>query len=281
MFWQDRALTGTGCVFYGLAFAYALIALGRRREYPHAVFLALLVGGFLFQSFGLYVRGLEVHALPMTNTFEVFQVLAWFAVGLNFLLRQLFQLRLLNFFSSGFGFGLCFISLAVPAWDQPTAGSPPTGSPWAGFHAALAIASYGVFAVLALTSLMYLLQDRALTRRQADGWFNLLPAIRQLETLNAKLIALGVSLLTVAVGVGFLDWLQRPGAVGLAKLLIALTVWLAYLTTLLLRRRKRLLARKFARTCLTLFVIALISLWPLTTSDPRADGVDFLDHARD
>jgi len=281
-FWQDRALTGAGCVFYGLAFLYALVAVLRRREYPPVVFLTLLIGGFAFQSFGLYVRGLEIGAFPLTNTFEVFQVLAWSSVGLNFILRQLFKLRLLNFFSSAFAFGLSFISLAVPAWDDV---SPPTqisGSPWVGFHAALAIFSYGVFAVLALTSLMYLLQDRALTHRKTGRWFSMLPAIRQLETINIKLIGVGVSLLTVSVAIGFLNLLQAPGAVGLVKLIIAIGVWLAYIAAMVMRRRKKLLARRFAQVCLALFLVALISLWPLTRRDPAraADGAGYLNDAR-
>ncbi|MEO0796394.1 MAG: cytochrome c biogenesis protein CcsA [Verrucomicrobiota bacterium] len=280
-FWQDRALTGTGCVFYGLAFAYALVALIRRREAIHLVFLALLIGGFIFQSFGLYVRGLEKHVFPLTNTFEVFQVLAWCSVGLNFILRQLFQLRLLNFFSSAFGFGLCFISLAVAPWDDPTAPTNISGSPWVGFHAALAIFSYGVFAVLALTSLMYIFQDRALARRQFDGWFSKLPAIRQLEEINIKLISIGVSLLSVAVAIGFLNLLQSPGAVGAIKLSIAMAVWLAYLATLVLRRKHKLVARRFAQTCVYLFIVALVSLWPLThrsAAAPSTVGVDLLSN---
>ncbi|MGE9295584.1 MAG: cytochrome C assembly family protein [Puniceicoccales bacterium] len=282
-FWQDRALTGTGCIFYGLAFLYALTAMLRRREYPHIVFVALLVGGFVFQSFGLYVRGLELGAFPLTNTFEVFQVLAWCSVGMNFILRQLFKLRLLNFFSSAFAFGLSFIALAVGSWDDV---SPPltiNGSPWVGFHAALAVFSYGVFAVLALTSLMYLLQDFALTRKKAGRWFSMLPAIRQLESINIKLIGVGVSLLTVAVAIGFLNWLQAPGAVSLLKLGIALGVWLAYLAVMILRKRRKLLARRFAQACLALFVVALISLWPLTRRDlshPSNNGVSYLDNAR-
>lgn len=282
-FWHDRALTGTGCVFYGLAFLFALAPLIRRREYPHVIFMVLLIGGFIFQSFGLYVRGLEIHAIPLSNTFEVFQVLAWFAVGLNFVLRQMFQLKLLNFFSSGFGFGLSLISLSIASWDDRAPPLELPGSPWVGFHAALAIFSYSIFAVLALTSLMYMLQDRALKKMQTGGLFGMLPAIRQLEVINTKLISLGVSVLTVAVAIGFLNWLQAPHAVGLVKLTIAMAVWLAYLFVLLQRRRNQLVAQKFAKTCLGLFVVALVSLWPLTqrsAANPEADGVEFLDDAR-
>ncbi|WP_309398977.1 cytochrome C assembly family protein [Cerasicoccus maritimus] len=281
-FWHDRALTGTGCIFYGLAFLFALAPLIRRREYPHVIFMALLIGGFIFQSFGLYVRGLEIHAIPLSNTFEVFQVLAWSAVGLNFMLRQTFQLRLLNFFSSAFGFGLSFISLAIPSWDNTAPPLELSGSPWVGFHAALAILSYGIFSVLALTSLMYLIQDKALKNMQFGGWFGMLPAIRQLEVINVKLISIGVSILTVAVTIGFLNWLQAPHAVGLVKLTIALAVWLAYLYILLQRRRNQLVARTFAKACLGLFIVALVSLWPLTQrspAHPQADGVEILDDA--
>jgi len=282
-FWQDRALMGTGCILYGLAFVYAFVAVVRRWEHRNFIFLALLAGGFTFQSFGLYVRGLELGSFPLTNTFEVFQVIAWCAVGLNFALRQLFKLRLLNFFSSAFAFGLAFISLGVGAWDNASPPPTITGSPWVEFHAALAVLSYGIFAVLALTSLMYLMQDRALTEKRTGRWFSLLPAIRQLETVNIKLIGLGVSLLTVSVAIGALNWMQAPGAVGLVKLVIAVAVWLAYLVVMILRRRRKLLARRFAQVCVVLFVVALISLWPLTQRSadfPVANGAGFVNDAR-
>ncbi|MEM9227943.1 MAG: cytochrome c biogenesis protein CcsA, partial [Verrucomicrobiota bacterium] len=227
--YTDRALFWIGSLLYALAFLFALASISSNREHIRTIFMTLLAGGFIFQSLGLYFRGIQEHAFPTSNPFEVLQVMAWCAICLNLILRQIFKLKLLNFFSAGLAAVVGIVSLAVPGWDYIPPLSPLEGSPWVGFHAALAVFSYGVFGVLAITSLMYLMQNHGLTRRKSGGIFSLLPAIRQLEDINSKLIMLGVSVLTVSIAVGFLNWISQPGTVGVIKLLIAVAVWVAYL----------------------------------------------------
>ncbi len=262
--YSDRALFWIGSVLYTMAFFFALVSLSSEKRLLRSIFMTLLMGGFIFQSLGLYFRGIEEHAFPLTNPFEILQVMAWCAVGINLVLRQVFKLNLLNVFSAGLSMLLCVLSLTNPDWDYTVRQGVTSGSPWVGFHAALAIFSYGVFGVLAITSIMYLIQNYGLTQRKSGKLFNLLPAIRQLEDINSKLIVFGVSVLTVAVCIGFLNWLATPGTVGLLKLLVAVAVWAAYGILLYLRNTHKLIASPFARACVILFIAALLSLWPLT-----------------
>ncbi len=271
-FFNDRTLMWVGCILYGLAFAFALASILRERQQYRPIMTTLLIGGFVFQSVGLYLRGVMDQALPLANPFEIFQVLSWSAVGLNLILRQLFKLRLLNFFASGFAFALGMVSLLSPSWDHPATGSALGGSPWVGFHAALAIVSYGVFGILAITSLMYLIQHHGLSRHRSGGLFNLLPSIRQLEEINSRLIVLGVSILSASIVIGFLNWTTQSGKVGLTKLLIASIIWVAYMVILYLRKHNHLVATPFARACVILFLCALFTLWPLTAKGSEGQG---------
>lgn len=280
--YTDRSLFWIGSVLYTMAFLFALVSIKSDSRHLRPVFMTLLVGGFIFQSLGLYYRGVEEKAFPLANPFEILQVMAWCAIGMNLVLRQLFRLNMLNFFSAGLATALCVLSLMTQSWDYlpPTTG---TGSPWVGFHAALAVFSYGVFGVLAITSLMYLIQNHGLNSRKSGGIFNLLPAIRQLEDVNGKLIMLGVSVLTLSVAVGFLNWFAEPGGhVGLLKLIVAVIIWAAYLALLYLRNKHKMIASPFARACVILFLAALLSLWPLmmrSTPDAPATGTGMLNDA--
>ncbi len=278
----DHSLFWIGTVLYVLSFLFALVSISSEQRLIRSVFMTLLVGGFIFQSMGLYFRGIEEHAFPLTNPFEILQVLAWSGVCLNLILRPLFRLNLLNFFSAGLATLLGAASLANPDWDYTAIPTHIGTNPWVGFHAVLAVFSYGVFGVLAITSLMYLIQNYGLNQHKAGGIFSLLPAIRQLEDINSKLIVLGVSVLTVAVAIGCLNWIALPGTIGVLKLIVAIAVWAAYLTLLFLRNTNRLIASPFARACVILFAVALLSLWPLmrrTAPDAPPTGTDFYDDA--
>lgn len=265
MMWvDDRWLFWAGAALYALAFLAALGSLRGQGRYWRTLMLTLLGGGFVYQSFALFLRGLINHAFPLTNIFEILQVLAWSAIALDLVLRPLFRLRLLNFFSTGLAALLGVISLWVVGWDKPPPELPLAGSPWVGFHVALAVFSYAVFAVLAITSLMYIIQHVGLEARRSGGIFERLPAIRQIEAINGRLIVLGVAVLSVSVAVGVLNWLIEPGTVGLLKLLVAMAVWVSYTTVLVLRKLNRLVAAPFAIACVALFAGTLLSLWPLT-----------------
>lgn len=252
-----------GAVFYGLAFAYTLIQLLRERPQGRLFFYALLIGGFLFQSIGLYLRGLSTGVVPLSNPMEILQVIAWTIIFMDLVIRAVFRLKLLGFFSCGLAALLGLLALAVPGWDGSVRGSGLLNNPWVEFHALLAIFSYGVFALLAIVALMYLLQHYGLTHKRSRGLFMFLPAIRQLDIVGGRLLALGVCALTLSVAIGTLKWLISPEALGAIKLLVALAVWLAYLILLIVRTRRWLMAQSFAWLALGLFAVAMLSLWPL------------------
>lgn len=265
----ERCLLWAGSLLYIMAFGLALASLRQRANWRSGMRLALLAG-YAFQSFGLFLRGLTDHALPVTNVFEIFQVLAWCAITLDLIVRPLFKLNLLHMFTAGLAGLLAVVSLFLVGYDRILPPPDVPQSPWVGFHAVLAIFSYGVFGVLALTSLMYIIQHHGLEARRSGGIFERLPAIRQLEDINGRLILFGVSVLTVSVVIGVLNLIAHPGSVGVLKVAVAIAVWACYGSVLALRRFNRLVGAPFAIACVALFAGALISLWPLTRQSPAA-----------
>jgi len=264
----DRALLWLGALFYLAGFLTGLIGLTRRQSPGgmRTILNTLLVGGWAFQWLGLYQRGLAGRGCPLGNTFEIVQFVAWSAMLVYFFVGTTFRLSLLGLFTAGYAATLALISLLVPQWDLVRGQKFFGNNPWIEGHAALAVFSYGIFGLLALTSLMQLLQNWSLKNKRLDGLFWFLPSVVQLEQINYRLVLLGVLLLSISLGVGSVWWLHNTASVHLPKLMVTVGVWLAYLIVLLLRWRGRLVSVRFAWVCLVMFCLALLSLGPVNSN---------------
>jgi HemX protein len=264
----DRALLWLGALLYLAGFLTGLVALTRRQS-PlglRTILNTLLVGGWGFQMAGLYVRGLAVGGCPLGNTFEIVQFVAWSAMVVYFFVGPILHGTLIGLFTAGYAAALALVSLLVPHWDL-TRGLKIFGhNPWIELHAALAVFSYGVFGLLALTALMQLLQSWSLKHKRLNGLFWFLPSVVKLDLICSRLLTLGVLLLTFSLAVGASWWVRDTASVDVPKLTVTLGVWGSYLLVGLLRWRARLVAVRFAWVCLVLFLLALLSLGPVNSS---------------
>jgi ABC-type uncharacterized transport system permease subunit len=262
---NDRSWLCLASVCYLAGLLLGTAALLRDRRQPRLTIYALIAAGFLLQTLGLYLRGLAVKGCPIGNLFEIFQFTAWSAISLYLVVGPTFRLSLLGYFTSCLSTVLTLVSLAVPAWDATRQVAAFGGHAWVEFHAALALFSYGVFALLALTSGMYLLQTYSLKNKHLHGLFSFLPSILELDLISVRLLVVGVVLMTWSLGIGSFHWLQDLASVDTPKLVTA-GVWLAYLAALILRLRSKLVSQRLAWACVALFALALLSLGPVNAS---------------
>ena len=219
-----------------------------RRNRQSGVWLnTIITVGYLFQLTGLWLRGRAVGGCPLGNTFEIFQFTAWSAITLYLIVGVTFRLSLLGYFTSCLAAAVTIVSLSIPAWDATRREHIFGGNPWIELHAAIALFSYGVFAL-------------------PGGGFTFLPSIMDLDSMSVRLLVIGVSLLTVSLAVGAVYWLRDLQSVNLTKLLLTVSIWLAYTLALGLRLNGKLLAQRFAWAGVILFGLALLSLWPVDAS---------------
>jgi len=262
----DRDWLWFAAGLYLAGFLVGTWSLLRGGKPSNLVMYAIIVAGYVVQLFGLYLRGMKVGGCPLGNTFELFQFTAWSAVTLYLVVGVTFRSSLLGYFSSCLSAALTLASLSIPAWDGIRAAHIFGGNPWIEFHAALALFSYGVFGLLALTAAMLTLRDYSLKSKRLGGWFSFLPSMMDLDHISLRLLIAGVVIITLSLLVGSNYWLRDTETVNLSKLLVTVGVWLAYLVTLGLRLRGRLVARRFAWTCMLLFLLALASLGPVNAN---------------
>ncbi|WPJ94511.1 cytochrome c biogenesis protein CcsA [Coraliomargarita algicola] len=271
----DKNAFAVAAAIYGGAFTFGLVTLLMRHVYPRAVMFALLVGGFLIQTLGLNLRGAEIKACPLGNIFEVAQFIAWSLVLLFFIIGPAFRLRLLGFFTAGLAALLAAGVFAVPAWDRAYPPGIFGGNPWIELHAALAIFSYGVFAILSLVSIMFLIQQHGLKKKQFKGLYQYLPSVQQLDLMAKRLLITGVIVLSASLIFGSIFWVNNHELVPVFKLTATCLIWLGYLTVFVLRIQKKLVTRRHAIATIILFVLAIASLWPVQSardSEPQATG---------
>ncbi len=257
---DDRAWIAAGNAVYAVAFVFALFGVLRSRQHSRLLLFTIVASGFILQTTGLYMRGLETRSCPLGNPFEIIQFVVWSLIVIYMAVGPAFRMSLLGFFSAGLAAVLGILSLIVPEWDAVRRESFLGDNVWIELHASMAIFSYGAFGVLALTSLMYLLQNHSLKRKKLEGVFGFLPSLYQLEHMNFRLLVLGIVILSGSILIGAQYWLRDPDAVNPAKLLITTAIWFAYVSVLVLRVRKTLISRPLAWVCIALFFVALLSI---------------------
>jgi ABC-type uncharacterized transport system permease subunit len=256
----DRTWLWAAAGFYFAGFALGTIALFRHGRPSGSATYALIAIGYALQLIGLGVRGRIVGGCPLGNQFEFYQFTAWSAITLYLVVGVTFRNSLLGYFTSCLATALTVLSLSIPAWDAAQRTHIFGANPWIELHAALAVFSYGVFGLLALTSLMFLFRNYSLKSKHLGGWFSFLPSIRDLDHIGVRLLGAGVAILTVSLAVIISYYLRDLSTANVTKIFTTVAVWLAALVAFGLRVRGVLLAKRFAWSCLGLFVAAMLSL---------------------
>ncbi len=98
----------------------------------------------------------------------------------------------------------------VGSWPNPV-----VGGAWLTAHIALALLGYAALALMALASLLYLVQERALKSKKPRKSYPWLPALGMLDEFIARSMGVGFALITLAVvtaASGHLSSTKPPGS---------------------------------------------------------------------
>lgn len=257
---SDRQWLWCAAAFYAAGFLLGTISIVRGGRMHGLAIYGSILAGYVLQWIGLGIRGHAAGGCPLGNQFEIFQFTAWSAITLYLVIGVTFRSSVLGYFTSCLGAALTILSLSIPAWDSVRRTHIFGGNPWIELHAALAIFSYGVYGLLALTSTLFLFRHFSLKSKRLGGWFSFLPSILVLDHIEVRLLGAGTALLTLALAFGSVYFTRDTSNVGHFKLAATVAVWAAATVAFGLRASGRLLAKRFAWTCLALFAAALISL---------------------
>lgn len=213
--------------------------------------------GWLAQTGLLVVQALSADGFPWGTWAGALNLLSWLVVSTYLVWGSNPRYRLV-----GLGVMPVAIGLLVLAWAGGGTGvEEGDGDGWAlAVHAGLMLAAFASFTVAAAAALLYLYEDRRLSRRDTRLLRLRLPSLEGLERLATRAALVGLSLLSAGIVVG-LAWLSVDGLD--AAMTVTVAIWAFYGLILLLRREAGLLGRRLAWALVSGALLVAVVL-PLT-----------------
>ena len=213
--------------------------------------------GWLAQTALLAVQALSADGFPWGTWAGALNLLSWFVVSAYLVWGCQPRYRLL-----GLGVMPVAALLLVLAWAGGGTGvGESAGDGWAlALHAGLMLAAFAAFTFAAATAVLFLYEDRRLSRRDTGLLRLRLPSLEALDRLAARAVLAGLGLLTIGIVVG-LAWLEVESLD--AAMTVAVGIWAFYAAALLLRHELGLRGRRLAWLLVAGTVLVVVVL-PLT-----------------
>ena len=244
-------------LLYVLSFAAYVRNLYVENKWVGRFAAVCLAGGLLLHYYALMERGRMLHGVPYEDLWGSLSFFGWM-VGLTYLgLELVHRGRSVGPFVLPFVIILFSISHLRDVSPHPT---PARGTIFA-LHITLSILAYSAFALAAVLSAIYLLQNRLLRRRKPGGTFWRFPALDVLERMSRSSALVGILALIAGTISGFI-WANRLHGHywnGDPKEIISLLMLVCYATYLMVSRQTAWRGARAAMFCMFNFALVLFS----------------------
>lgn len=209
---------------------------------------AFLAIGFVLQTISIGSRVLASGRLPLSNLYESMVIFAWGMVIIYLIVEAIYKLRKIGVVLTPIVFLAALYASTLDKSIHPLV--PALQSNWLLVHVAVAVISYGAFAVSFAAAVLYLLRDYFK--------FNWLPSLEKLDKLTYKLIALAMPFLTLVIITGAVWAEQAWGSYWSfdPKETWSLITWLIYLSYL----HARLVLKWKGRTIAWFAIVGFIAV---------------------
>jgi ABC-type transport system involved in cytochrome c biogenesis permease subunit len=256
---MNQSLAYASLAFYAGSFACYARMLYRPHLWMGRVATLLLAAGILFQYFALLERSRSMQSVPYNDLYGSMSLFAWL-LGVTYLGLEIIHRQR----SVG-----AFVTLLLLVWTGVLTFLTPVSvrgaelprGPLFAFHVTLNTWAYAAFALSAVLSLIYLLQDRVLRSRHMSAAFWRFPALEVLDRMARSSVYIGLVNLALGMAMG-LVWQHRlkgTYAWGDPKVIVTILILAAYAAYLRLSRIARWRGPRAARLCALNFFIVLFS----------------------
>lgn len=216
------ALVALAYLLAGLTYAAAVYDRAWKGTAAWLVRLALLI-----HTLALAAQAWQAGTLFAT-LFDTILFLTWVIMVLYVLADQFWQVDSVGVFLVPLVILLLLSALAVPR--GPSSEIPGFSAARAMWHVFVAVLSYGLFTLACMSSILYLIQEKQLRRKEFRLAFQRLPSLESLDLLGFRLVLAAFPLLTLAMITGYI-WAReawRQGYQWDVKLIWTEVTWLIY-----------------------------------------------------
>jgi ABC-type uncharacterized transport system permease subunit len=245
-------------VFYGCSLLLALAVLYRRESLTRLVLPVAAIGAifhFVALAEAAFVSGYLAAAVREHSQSALAFLLMFFFFGIYARYRTI---------SHGvFVFPLVFVLTlsAALAHEPPQFSSPLLRSGWIFLHIALISAGYAALFFSFASSILYLLQERSLKSKGADGLLGRLPSLAVMDDIGLRSLILGFPFMTLGLIAGSVVAQDVFGAAYFRdpKVVLSLLMWGVYILLLFTRWSAGWRGRKAAMLSAVAFISATLA----------------------
>jgi ABC-type uncharacterized transport system permease subunit len=246
-------------VFYGVGLLYALVALTRTSEILSKIALHAAYLGMVFHLVSLTEAVVESGQLASASVHNSESLL-------SFLIMVVFMLAYMVYKTTTPGiviFPLVFLLTFVAATGQQPLvfASIAARRGWLAVHILMIFTGYAALFLSFGASILYLLQERALKSKSANGMFSRLPPLQVIDEIGYRSLMLGFPFMTLGLIAGSVVAESAYGRVDFLdpKILLSVLMWAVYLLMVYTRLNAGLRGRRAAMLASVAFVAAIVA----------------------
>lgn len=215
-----------------------------------------LLFSFFAQLAVLSMRSQMRGSCPLGDTGEVLAFSAWSLTMCYLAVGSVYRVSLLGVFTAPLVSFLLGLAL-IPGMMDVDPEHAKSADVWRAFHAGFSVLAYGALGLSSVAAVMFLVLNQQLKEAHlTTGLFRKLPPAKDLIFVVSRLLVLGFAVLTFGVICGVM---MKKSESGLSShLLMAIGLWLAYGTLLVVTWWRGLPPKKLALASVALFVFSLL-----------------------
>ena len=183
----------TGLYATSLVLFFMDVVQPKRKVNRLAVFLLFFV--FLCETIILMTRLHAFGYVPVYSRFDALLLISWLILLIALVVNAFFRVDLFLFFVNVLGFGIVLFDSFARVGSLTYASHQRD---LLTYHISFAILSYALFSLSFILSVMYLLQETLLRKRQWNSWFLRLPSLERLDTFAYRCVIAGFPLLLLS-----------------------------------------------------------------------------------
>ncbi len=256
-------------VFYAAAAAAYIVHFSWRDPRTGKLGTSILAGGVLAPTVLSGMQSVHAGHAPLVGTTAAISAFVWL-LGLSYLYIELSSdERAMGVFVSPLMVGLYI----MPALDPSVSPRPPLlQSPLFTVHILSVLFAYASFALAFVLGVTYVLLFKEIKAKHLGFFYARLPSLQVLDSMNARVVAVGWFFLTIGLAIGGVWATQidaspdpRAQAMSLAdpKILVAVVSWGLYSFAIFARRAIGWSGRRAAWLSALAFVVILLNFVPV------------------
>jgi cytochrome c-type biogenesis protein CcsB len=177
-----------------------IVYIVRQNKTAYTWSYRILLTGFIFHTMYLASQYYTSGAAPVLSFKAALSFFSWTILGAYLIFHLKFKLMVLGSFIAPLAAFLMIISASLPGVEITV--KPIFRSLWLPVHVLTTFLGNGIFAVMCMAAIMYLIQENQIKRKHLGSMYSRLPSLETLDSMNHYSLMWGFCFLTIGMITG-------------------------------------------------------------------------------